>query len=395
LDKQQTLSFIGLRADSETHLVVHMQREERQFSSPTQVFFTDALSFEPPQFEIDIPLEPDGMITFVPAGNNSEVCHFGIDREGVVVWVTYETDDCNGTLNIVSNEVFFTPKTLEGYEAKWMNEAGETTASLVTPMRTHHSAAVLPNNNVLFLVHEERPYYSERWGEIILTGDLIIEVDPLGEVVWEWSTFDHVDKESFPYVKPKASKEGAEFPDTLDWTHANSVQVLSETDQILLSLRSQNTVLLIDHLTGEVAETFGRDGGFELVSGDWFQGQHDATLSMDSELLLFDNAWHKEGQPNSRIVRYAIDMAQRTMTQLESMDLGFRYQSGGGALPTDGGGVLACAGGGTRERGAPIQIIEYGIENDAIWAIRVKNDSMSMIYKATQLKVARRLDSSD
>lgn len=85
-----------------------------------------------------------------------------------------------------------------------------------------------------------------------------------------------------------AEREGG-----LDVFHANSVVVLprdieglGKTGDLLLSFRHLNTVASVSRSSGEVLWSWGSD---ELIR------QHDATLTADGQVILFDNRTHASG----------------------------------------------------------------------------------------------------
>jgi len=116
-------------------------------------------------------------------------------------------------------------------------------------------------------------------------GDSFVEVDPRGEVVWEWLDCEHLD--------PEIDALGPLVPRT-QWPYINSVYPLPDGN-VLASLRYSCTVVIIDRATGDIIWRWGRG---ELGN------QHDARWTDDGTILVFDNGTHRdEYSPNySRIV---------------------------------------------------------------------------------------------
>jgi len=57
----------------------------------------------------------------------------------------------------------------------------------------HHDFAVLPNGHTIYLVTEQRNVtLSGDTSPTFVTGDSSVDVDPKGNPVWTWSTFDHL-----------------------------------------------------------------------------------------------------------------------------------------------------------------------------------------------------------
>jgi arylsulfate sulfotransferase len=98
-------------------------------------------------------------------------------------------------------------------------------------------------------------------------GDVLLDVDPTGNVVWAWSAFDHLDINRALFGLP-------------DWTHSNAL-VYTADSNLLLSMRNQSWILKIDYEngagSGNILWRLGEDGDFTLLGGDptqWFYAQH-------------------------------------------------------------------------------------------------------------------------
>lgn len=157
--------------------------------------------------------------------------------------------------------------------------------------------------------------------ETHMAGDLIVEIDQDGDVVWVWDTFDHLDPlrlrsdpgEGLPYVNPFTGQEA------FDWTHGNGL-VYTDDGVILLSLRHQDWIVAVDRDTSEVLWRLGDEGDFELLAGSWFWHQHSPQWQADGSLLLYDNGVRNLSAPpeqwRSRAVRYVLDFEAMTATQV-------------------------------------------------------------------------------
>jgi hypothetical protein len=211
----------------------------------------------------------------------------------------------------------------------------------------HHSVEVLPNGHVLMVAWEYKSAaeaiavgrnpdalpYGELWP------DHIIEVEQSGPsegtIVWEWHLWDHLiqdfdpTKENYGVVKdhPELLDINYGIEDTnkpsADWNHINSIDYNAQFDQILLSVRHQHEVWVIDHST-TTDEAAGHAGGRSGKGGDllyrWgnpetykagnqsdirFFGQHDAQwipagYPGEGHILVFNNGEGRlEGQYSS------------------------------------------------------------------------------------------------
>ena len=157
----------------------------------------------------------------------------------------------------------------------------------------HHDFKVLPNGNVLMLVAEKKTL-----AEVIAAGfntnlldasiftqgymlpDCLVEVTPTrpygGTVVWEWHLWDHLIQDY------DASKNNygvvADHPERIDvngtgmripqfWNHVNGIDHNVQLDQVMLSIRGNSELFVIDHqLTTAQAAT--RTGGRYNKGGD-------------------------------------------------------------------------------------------------------------------------------
>lgn len=157
------------------------------------------------------------------------------------------------------------------------------------PLNTfHHDMLVLPNGHWIALaqVTENIDGLNGYSGPTAVMGDIILDLDTNGEVVWVWSSFDHLD--------PNRHLQG--LP---DWTHSNAL-VYTADGNLLLSIRHQSWIIKIDYEDGagdgHIVWKLGQDGDYTLMSGDpsqWFYAEHyPYVVSVDGSkttLAVFDN----------------------------------------------------------------------------------------------------------
>ncbi|MGA8504657.1 MAG: aryl-sulfate sulfotransferase [Candidatus Sulfotelmatobacter sp.] len=134
----------------------------------------------------------------------------------------------------------------------------------------HHDVLVLPNGHWIALCEiaksfTDLPGYP---GTTQVVGDALVDIDLNGNVVWAWSSFDHLDVNRYPYFG---------LP---DWTHSNAV-VYTADGNLLVSMRNQSWILKLDYAngtgSGNVLWKLGPEGDFTLLGGDpsdWFYAQH-------------------------------------------------------------------------------------------------------------------------
>ena len=179
----------------------------------------------------------------------------------------------------------------------------------------HHDFKVLPNGNVLILASEKKTY-----AEVLAAGfnpalldasiatqgymlpDYLVEVKPTGTttgtVVWEWHIWDHMIQD-FDATK---SNYGVvdNHPELIDsngiggnkiqqfWNHVNGIDYNAQFDQVMLSIRGNSELFVIDHST-TTAQSASHAGGTRGKGGDilyrwgWAQ-QYDRGTTAERKL---------------------------------------------------------------------------------------------------------------
>lgn len=158
---------------------------------------------------------------------------------------------------------------------------------------SHHDIEPLPNGNILLLVVKKKSYqeaiaagfnpnnlHPDIQSKNYMLPDYVIEVKPTppvgGEIVWEWHVWDHLvqdfDADKNNYGDPAAHPElidpnGSGGKVAAFWNHMNSIDYNPELDQIMLSVRGNSELWVIDHST-TTAEAAGHTGGKYGKGGD-------------------------------------------------------------------------------------------------------------------------------
>ncbi len=154
----------------------------------------------------------------------------------------------------------------------------------------HHDFLKMPNGNVMLLAKgiktREQAIAAGANPELVsehgLEYDYLLEVRPSGaiggDVVWEWSVWDHLVQDYDP-TKPNYGAI-AEHPERIDinflletarkrlhdWTHANAIDYNPELDQIMLSSRHFSELWIIDH-SATTQDARGHTGGNSGMGG--------------------------------------------------------------------------------------------------------------------------------
>ena len=158
----------------------------------------------------------------------------------------------------------------------------------------HHDFKVLPNGNVLVLAAEKKSYaevlaagFNPALLDSSITGtggymlpDYVAEIQPTrpygGTVVWEWHIWNHMiqnydnTKDNFGVVSnhPElidVNGTGIHIPQF--WNHVNGIDYNPQLDQVMLSIRGNNELFVIDHGT-TTAQAASHTNGLRNKGGD-------------------------------------------------------------------------------------------------------------------------------
>jgi uncharacterized protein (TIGR03437 family) len=191
----------------------------------------------------------------------------------------------------------------------------------------HHDLKYLPNGNVIVLLVETktlaemaaagfRPNILQT-GSTVLVPDAIIEVQPIrptgGQIVWEWHVWDHLVQN---YDSTKANYGvPAQHPELVDpnaspnqiasfWNHMNAIDYNADLDQIMVSVRGNSELWIIDHSTTK-AEAASHLGGKYGKGGDllyrWGNPVMYGAGKTADEMLYqqHDAQWIAKGRPGA------------------------------------------------------------------------------------------------
>ena len=288
---------------------------------------------------------------------------------------------------------------------------------LATHGRRHHDIELLPNGNILLIVHDDktRPEVVKAGGIIntsSLTSEQIVEIKPDlvnggATVVWEWKAWDHLIqdedslKDNYAAVTNVAEKIDLNYLDlnNSDWLHFNGIDYNEKLDQIIVSVLRFNEFWIIDHSTSTsqaATSTGGRYGkGGDLIyrwgnpqaygqggpSSQKLFHQHNAhwiptSLNDEGKILLFNN---QAGTPQSE------NYSTVNIIEPDVDALGFYNKTGGaygpenfywtykanpptqffskiisGAQRLENGNTLICAG-------VPGRFFEINNNSDIVW----------------------------
>lgn len=172
--------------------------------------------------------------------------------------------------------------------------------------RCHHDVFRKDNGNTLMIVTEDTPEQvrkeaSDARRRKYIHSDVIVEVNPAKEVVWECHLCDILDIERHNPIPASPDWWAGPNNNTVaDWTHTNTVQALPpnkwfdggderfKPGNVLISMRQLDTILIIDRDSKQAVWE---------SSGDYkggFSGQHDSHMIEkgipgEGNIVVFDN----------------------------------------------------------------------------------------------------------
>ena len=229
----------------------------------------------------------------------------------------------------------------------------------------HHDYNRLENGNTVYLAWEPIPleistqikggHHHEEDPEF-MWGDVVREINPTGELVKEWLSWEHLDLEEDVICPLESHKE---------WTHANSLEVLPDGNW-LISFRLTSTVAIVDRDSGDIIWRWGpnqvaenhdakKQGPGELSH------QHNAQMLPNGNIMVFDNGCHRKRGPNfSRIVEIDKESREFVWTFTAPVVLAFYSFMVSGAERLPNGNTLIT-------EGASGRIFEVTRKREVVW----------------------------
>lgn len=242
----------------------------------------------------------------------------------------------------------------------------------------HHGVNLGPDGNMLLLSMEIREYAD--WpGSVTnpkaprerakVVGDIIMEVRPDGSKANEWYILDLIDPHRISYGSRGKYWATRGYPGTNDWCHANGTAYDAVDDSILVSLRTQDSIIKFDRKTGALRWILGAHDNWRRpwsekllkpdLSVEWQFHQHDCSITPSRTILCFDNGNHRAqpfakpltaAESYSRAVEFAVNEANGTVSQVWSYGdapserLYAGFQGGACRLPATGNTFITYGG---------------------------------------------------
>ena len=302
-----TVLVAGMRAQTTYHMRAHVEWPSGSWVDQDQTFTTGALPapLSLPQVSVSpstpiaglAPAPGVELLSLVEFSNPNLLQAIATDLQGNLIW--YCPGQAlpikplpNGHFIVNTNqdvrEVDLACNTVRDLTMAQVKQSLQAQGLSYDLIFFSHDVLVLPNGHWICLIqifknYTDLPGYP---GTTAVIGDVLVDVDPNGNVVWTWSAFDHMDVNRHLQGLP-------------DWTHGNAL-VYTPEGNLLLSLRHQSWIIKIDYEngagSGNILWRLGQDGDFTLLGGDpsqWFYGQHDpyliSTNGSQMNLAVFDD----------------------------------------------------------------------------------------------------------
>jgi hypothetical protein len=194
----------------------------------------------------------------------------------------------------------------------------------------HHDMQVLPDGNVLMLAYTSREDVDlHRYGgppDATVIDVTVQELTPDGQLVWSWSTKDHISLRETTAWGIEHAKSKYQGKPAYDLTHLNSVDLRGNV--LLISCKHLRALYGIRRSDGKVLWKLGGTHRPESLAFKrdpyapklkLFGGQHAARWSADGTVYLHDNG-SLLARRRPRVARYRLNLRRRTATLVESFE---------------------------------------------------------------------------
>jgi hypothetical protein len=186
---------------------------------------------------------------------------------------------------------------------------------------SEHDIQYNPVNNTFLTLQD----YIRQVGNSSILFDKIVQVDPNGNVLWSWDTYDHIPlSEASPFNE--TSVLNGQKAD--DFTHANTLDWFYNDSIIFLNVRNTNTFYKINQTSGDIIWACGEFGNFTLLGDDgqplvganglppslWYHS-HDTKQVAPDVFTMFDNDFDNNTNPNncrSRMIELTVNETSMT-----------------------------------------------------------------------------------
>lgn len=368
------LSILGLRASTSYRAQLVAFNACGRAQSEIVAFTTNALPADLPSYTATGSAPSPGYVVFA-AGSYGLV----IDNTGRVVWYHRFPNGAGLAFQAQPNGMYTARPTVKAGEiANWIEVGidgtiGRTLGCARGLQPRAHDMIAAEDGSYWLLCDETRVVDLSAQGAspaARVLGAGIQHRSASGDVLFEWSAFDHLAVELDLLSTPDRTAA------VINWTHANALDV-DRDGTVLLSFRNLNEITKIDGRTGAVLWRLGGSHNqFALQNGALpaFVHQHGVRAPGDGSILLLDNLGQAEG---TRAERYMLDPAHGEAVLRDSFSSSRHVigEIGGSAQRLPNGHTLVSFGNGNG-------VEEYDASGGVVWRLM---DPTGYVFRAQRI----------
>jgi hypothetical protein len=363
-DVNHSVLLLGLPAFSTVHYEVFTQTEEALYSQQGQIE-TGGLPAGLPDFHNVVhdasAVSPERWLLSLVLGSENYLVV--LDRAGQVVWYQELSEEWDEHLVMCLDFV------MEGRGLVYGVFSGEPRANPSFALYTgwdgvergrrmlesaHHDLAEHPDGSIATIRSRWETWVDPATDqEVQVAGDALVSIAPDGTTrklfdAFEWAEITAHDRFYHP------------GNDTADWTHANAVRYVPDSDTYLMSMGNLDTVVEISASTGALLREFG-PGGYAVGQGTPFVFQHDPHWTEAGTLLMSSSIGDSD---RLMAIEYAVNEEQGTLEEVWSYgkDQDFSSVASGHAVRMGNGNTLLNTG----YNGV---LVEVSPEGEPVWEL--------------------------
>ena len=287
------ISLLYLKPESEYSFLINYSSADNKLKSDTLSFITESLPDFLPDFSLTKQKDFEFNEYIFLRTQMDPGIQLLLDHNANVVWYQKSDTSLSRPFDIYSLNSYlslYNPSLI--YKITF---EGDTSLKIITKDKIlHHELTKDVNNNIIALTYEYKAFDLSNFGGLkddSIKGDGLVVYDSTGNLVWEWSVFDHEDPLSYDNINLLKK----------DWTHGNGIGVTYDNNYIL-SFRNLNQLWKIDSNNGKILWKLGLNGDIPMKESSFFYAQHAIhEIGMDT-FLLFDNGSRKERMKSRALI---------------------------------------------------------------------------------------------
>lgn len=162
------------------------------------------------------------------------------------------------------------------------------------------------------------------------------------KVVWQWEASNYPEF----YGNSVEHNKYGDTSLTQDYMHINSMSIDPRDSNLIVSFRTQDQVIKIDHKTGAILWRLGgKTSDFALMPDQKFLRQHNAKIINTNTLMLFDNG-DSTLRRKSRVLEFVLDEKNKKVASFHAFDVPEAFSQFMGSVDKYGDDYFICGGSG-------------------------------------------------